>query len=319
MKNALSAVKPYLLAYSVITLLNLSVFVLYGLTPEPFIYSAVIGLIIVLVCALVRYINLVKRSKLLAYTSDCVSAGTEIPPAETSAEAEFRHMALTLKNTLQAERENHLIETRDALDYYTRWVHQIKTPIAVMRLMLAEDSPSNQELNQELFKIEQYAEMALQYTRLSDGANDLIIREYPLDEMIREALRKYAPRFIAKKLSLEYAPIGRTIVTDRKWFSCILEQLISNAVKYTRTGGVSIRMDDNTLIVEDTGVGIANDDLPRIFEKGYTGANGRIGENSSGLGLYLARKAADLIGVTLKAESAPSQGTRFLVCINTFK
>ena len=182
-----------------------------------------------------------------------------------------------------------------------------------MKFKLAEDTPENIVLRTELLRIEQYVEMVLQYIRLGSETNDLVICENDVDEMLRESLRKLAPQFIEKKLRLEYEPVCRSVVTDRKWFCCILDQILSNGVKYTYEGSISISMDGDSLVIADTGIGIAEEDLPRIFEKGYTGINGRLGEKSSGLGLYLAGKAAKLLSIDLRAESTVGQGSRFFL------
>ena len=180
-------------------------------------------------------------------------------------------------------------------DYYAAWVHQIKAPIAVMSLLLQqEDTEQNQQLKAELFRVEQYAEMALSYVRLGEGMKDLVIAQYPLDEIIRKAVRKYAGQFIRKKIRLVYVGTEEIVLTDEKWLSFILEQILSNAVKYTVKGSVTIEVNEKKqLTVSDTGIGIAAEDLPRIFEKGYTGKNGRLDRKSTGIGLYLCKMAAD--------------------------
>lgn len=202
------------------------------------------------------------------------------------------------------------------LDYYTVWVHQIKTPIAVMRMRLGmEDSENNRALAAELFRIEQYVELVLSYIRLGSRANDLVIREYGTDELIRETLRKYASQFILRKLRLVYEPAETRVITDKKWLTLILEQLLSNALKYTPSGEIRVEAEQNRIRISDTGIGIAPEDLPRIFEKGYTGINGRLGRQSSGLGLFLCKKAADLIGAVITCESEPGKGTAFTVIL----
>ena len=163
----------------------------------------------------------------------------------------------------------------------------------------------------ELFRMEQYVDMVLQYLRLDGGENDLVITRCDLDELIREAVRRYGPQFVLRKLSLHYEPTERTVVTDRKWFVCILEQLLSNAIKYTPEGCITIRLEGDCLHISDTGIGIAPEDLPRIFEKGYTGENGRLERTSSGLGLYLAGKAAALLHIPITVDSRLGQGTTF--------
>lgn len=193
---------------------------------------------------------------------------------------------------------------RDMSEYYTLWAHQIKTPISSMRLALADsDTPVSRELSVELQRVEQYVEMVLCYIRLEEGGSDLVIRECQLDELIRAALRKFSPQFIRKKLTLDYTPSGASVLTDEKWLLFVIEQVLSNALKYTKTGGISITFSGGILTVRDTGIGIAPEDLPRIFEKGYTGCNGRRDMKASGIGLYLCRRVCRMLGHGISAES----------------
>ena len=206
-------------------------------------------------------------------------------------------------------------------DYYAAWVHQIKAPIAVMKILLQQqDTRENRELSAELFRVEQYVEMALSYIRLGEGASDLVIRECDLDEIIRKTVRKYAGQFIRRKIRLVYDGTDMKALTDEKWLSFILEQLLSNAVKYTPEGGtVTIAADRcRRISVTDTGIGIAPEDLPRIFEKGYTGYNGRLDKKSTGIGLYLCRQAADRLGHRLTAASEPGRGSCFTVDLDNY-
>lgn len=311
-KDVLKRNLPALLLWLCVTAVNLCVFLLYDIFTEPLIYSSVLGLFLLAAFLTAQYFRARKKAKERADAAAGILADRSLLPApETLAEADYRQMIETLGNRIEALTAEFDAERRDALDYYTSWVHQIKTPIAVMKLKLTEDTPEHRALSAELFRIEQYADMVLQYIRLGSGTNDLVVRKYALDGLINETVRKYAAQFVGKKLKLSYTPCGDTVVTDRKWFCCILEQFISNALKYTFTGGIGISAADGVLTVSDTGIGIAPEDLPRIFEKGYTGANGRIGEQSSGLGLYLAKRAADLLSLTLTAESSPGKGSRF--------
>lgn len=305
-----------MLLWVFLTAVNLCVFLLYDILIEPFLYASALSLFFVLILILIQFVIARKkaeaRSQALASSENCANL---LPEPDTLAEKDYQDTIHKLSLQVHEMMTDFDSERQDALDYYTSWVHQIKTPIAVMKLKLTADTPENRDLTAELFRIEQYVDMVLQYVRLGSGSNDLVIQEYSLDELIKETVRKYAPQFVEKKLKLEYTPCEDKVTTDRKWFTCILDQLISNAVKYTRTGSVSIFVSDNRLTVSDTGIGIAKEDLPRIFEKGYTGNNGRIGEKSSGLGLYLAKKAADLLSVSLLAESTPGEGSRFSICL----
>lgn len=194
----------------------------------------------------------------------------------------------------------------DMRDYYTLWAHQIKTPIAALRLLLKEDS----EESRELFKIEQYVDMLLSYIRLESDTNDLVLREYNLDAILRAAARKYARFFIHQGLRLEIRTGGRRVLTDEKWFSFCIEQLLSNAVKYTPSGVIFMYVENDYLVIADTGIGIAPEDLPRVFERGYTGYNGRTDRKSTGIGLYLTRRVLTMLGHQILIDARPGGGTR---------
>ena len=205
-------------------------------------------------------------------------------------------------------------EHGEQLDYYTMWVHQIKTPISAMRLALeGEGEPDRRLIRQELFRVERYAEMALNNVRLGGMAEDLAVKRVRVDEVARACLRKYAELFILKGLSAEALDSGLVVDTDEKWLAFILEQLISNAVKYTSRGGVRLYGEGRALVVEDSGVGIRKEDLPRVFDKGYTGSNGRLDKRASGLGLYMAKRAADRLSIELKLSGGEQGGVRAYV------
>lgn len=199
----------------------------------------------------------------------------------------------------------------DMMEYYTVWVHQIKTPIASMRLMLQnEDSNQSRRLSEELSRIEQYVEMVLVYLRLDSESKDHVFRKCDLDQILRGEVKKFAGQFIRRKIGLRYEPLGCEVLTDEKWLAFVVEQVISNALKYTEEGEITIRMEEPlTLCICDTGIGIAQEDLPRIFEKGYTGYNGRADKKASGIGLYLCRRICNQLGHRIWAESKAGEGT----------
>lgn len=208
---------------------------------------------------------------------------------------------------------------KDMAEYYTMWVHQIKTPIAAMRLLLqSEDTPKSRECAEELFHIEQYVEMALHYSRLDSDTTDFVIQKNSLDEIVREAVRKYAKLFIRKKIRLDYQPLNIEVLTDEKWLEFVIEQILSNAVKYTPKGTVSIYMEnEDTLIIEDTGIGIRAEDLPRVCERGYTGYNGHSDKRSTGIGLYLCRRVLEQMSHSIEIESEMGKGTRVKIGLIT--
>lgn len=302
------------LFFFVMSAVNLSVFLLYRIMLEAFIYAEVIIFVFCVLAVISDFIKLMKKAKVLENVKHLVKNGdTSLPIPDYYEEAEYQEIIDGLAKKINELNIAFSEEKQDMQDWYTLWVHQIKTPIAVMKLNLTDNE---KEISNQLFRIEEYVDMALSYIRLESEQNDLVIREYSLDELIRETVRKYAPQFIAKKIKLNYIPTDKKVITDKKWFSCILEQYISNAIKYTNSGSITITVEGETLSVTDTGVGIAKEDLPRIFEKGYTGNNGRTDAKSSGLGLYLSAKAAKLICVDLSAESISGTGSRFNI---TFK
>ncbi len=198
----------------------------------------------------------------------------------------------------------------EMMEYYTVWVHQIKTPIAAMRLKLQEhEGEDSLALLAELNRIEQYVEMVLCYLRLDAGTTDLCIAEYDLDGIIRQAVRRFAGSFIGQKLRLIYEPLHESVLTDEKWLLFVIEQVLSNALKYTKEGSVMITLEDGALVIRDTGIGIAGEDLPRIFEKGFTGYNGRGDKKASGIGLYLCRRICNNLGHRIWVHSGLGQGT----------
>ena len=240
---------------------------------------------------------------------------SELLPPHTLAEQDLQEMVQKLGEQYTAVTTDWQRQQKESLDYYSAWVHQIKTPISSMKMILQqEDTEENHLLSAELFRIEQYTEMALQYLRLDSKTNDFVFQQYDLDSIIRQAIRKYAPQFILRKIRLIYEPVSMTILTDEKWMLFLLEQLLSNAIKYTPHGSVTISVTpEKVLQVADTGIGIAPEDLPRIFEKGFTGDNGRADKKSTGLGLYLCQQAAKKISVSLSVTSEVGKGSVFSV------
>lgn len=257
-----------------------------------------------------------RRHRLLS--QDIAAVLEYLPEPESALEEDYQKILRTLHGERCAREEQNQEKYQELVDYYTAWVHQIKTPIAAMRLILqgmeAEDgqkTEDGQELTEELQRIEQYVEMVLCYLRLNSDSTDYIIKEYGLDDLLRQALRKYASLFIRRKIRLEYEPLETRVVTDEKWLLFVIEQILSNALKYTGRGGViSITLEKpKTLCIRDTGMGIAPEDLPRIFEKGYTGCNGRRDKKASGIGMYLSKQICNNLGHRIFVTSVPGVGT----------
>lgn len=232
------------------------------------------------------------------------------PEAACPEDGAYREILEKLRREQAESRKTMEKQYQDMMDYYTLWVHQIKVPISSMDLQLQrEDSGLSRRLSEELQRIEQYVAMVLAYLRLDSRVSDYVLREHDLDAIVRRAVKKFAGQFIRRRLQLTYTPAEIRVLTDEKWLCFVLEQILSNAVKYTHTGGVEIFLEGETLCVRDTGVGIAPEELPRIFEKGYTGSNGREDLRASGIGLYLCSRICRNLGHGIAVESAPGKGT----------
>ena len=240
----------------------------------------------------------------------------ELPAAQSPQEQAYQALLLALHTDRQKLKSDMNARYHDMTEYYTVWAHQIKTPIAAIRLALQnEDTPLSRRLTGEVGRVEQYVQMALTYLRLGSDSSDYVIRSCALDDIVRPAVRRFAGEFIQRKIQLNYQMLNYTVITDEKWLGFVVEQVLSNALKYTPQGSVSIYMEpEGVLCIRDTGIGIAPEDLPRVFEKGYTGYNGRSHRKASGLGLYLCREILTRLGHSVSAESQVDHGTT--ICID---
>ncbi len=234
---------------------------------------------------------------------------------EGSVGEPFRLIEADYEALLQAEREKaEAVRTtldeksRDMLDYYTLLAHQMKTPLFAMELLLSEE---DKELWAELFKVERYVEMMLGYVRIENISGDLIAGEKQVFGIVKEAVKKYAPLFIRKNIRLTLREEPFPVVTDEKWLSFVMEQVLSNAVKYVKEGGrVEIYKEGDSLVISDDGIGIRSADLPRLFTKGYTGRTGRDYKSSTGLGLYLSGRVMEKLGHGIRISSEEGRGTK---------
>lgn len=330
----ISKIKFYIILQLFPVMLAEIIFFLYQLPIEPMVYVTVFWLITG-ICACLngfyRYRKKVEQLELIAAAPDINLSQMDSPVGQ---DERFQQEIMQQLNQMRIDVENASQKSsEDMTDYYTMWAHQIKTPIFALRLLLQESTEENKEKLSELFKIEQYVEMVLGYLRTEDMSSDLKLSRCSLDRIIRDQIHKYAGIFVSKKLTLTYESISQDVLTDEKWLGFVIGQILSNALKYTRTGGIriylekklsldtddvsiSIRNDDCnkvenlTLIIEDTGIGIRAEDIPRIFEKGYTGVNGRDDNRATSIGLYLSNKIMGKLGHRLYITSTEGKGTK---------
>ena len=301
-------------------------FYLYDIPSDAIIYGCELSFVWSAVCLLIDFYKYYKRHKLLHINREqFFENAEELPEYMDIIECDYQELAKELYQAKQELISQNRIARKEMLDYYGMWVHQIKTPIAAMDILLQnteqflyqldakeiiQEAMPVSDMKMELFKIERYVEMALNYLRVEDISSDLSFKKHAVDDMVRQVIRKYSKIFISKKIKMNFKPTERYIVTDEKWFVFVLEQLISNALKYTKQGQISIYMEDKSLVIEDSGIGIPAEDLPRIFEKGFTGYNGRENKKSTGIGLYLCKNIMDKLQWNITADSEVGSGTK---------
>lgn len=321
MKSYFKKIWKTLLVGGVCLLLVAGVFSLYDLPLEPVAYAAVLCALACLAALGYGYYRYSARRKHLSYILETLPLNLDtLPEPGEETEALYQEMLARLNEErmkAQTQRQRFYSETTD---YYTMWVHQIKTPISALRLLLSEHEDENRESLGELLRVEQYVEMVLGYLRLESTSTDFVFQNCDLDGMIRQAIRKYAPLFVRKRIRLVYEPVNMEVLTDEKWFLFILQQILSNAVKYTDQGSITITAGANKVLrIKDTGMGIAKEDLPRIFDHGFTGYNGRADKKATGLGLYLCRLTAKRLSHKITVTSEIGKGTEVSIDFNTIK
>lgn len=296
-------------------------FALYQLPLEVVLYPIILCGVAGCVFLMVDFLNVKKNHSLLENMKEFIDIlHCEFPVDVGIENEEYIRIISLLRNEYITDQNSFKQKYADMVDYYTLWVHQIKTPIASMRLTLQnEDTTLARQLKGDLFRIEQYVEMVLVYLRLESEVSDYVIREYNVDDLVRNTVKKFSGEFISRKISLIYEPIQKRIITDEKWFSFVLEQLLSNALKYTYSGSITIKMEEEQLWIQDTGIGIEAEDLPRVFEKGFTGYNGRTDKRASGIGLYLCKRICGNLGHSIKAESIVGKGTTIKINLSQNK
>lgn len=305
--------KIELLSTLVVSILSISIILyLYDLDLEIVLYPITVILIVFLVYFVYDYYLFKKRIKLLNLEKENIN--TNIYKINKKYPTEY-NLYLEIINNLKKESikiiEKTNIEKNNITDYYTQWVHQIKTPISALSFLIENEEDSNQKrlLEAELFKIEQYVELVLTYLRLDVDKNDFYAENVKLQILINKVIKKHSNIFIHKKISIENN-VDLTVISDKKWLEFVLDQIVSNSLKYTSKGGfLKIYREENALVIEDNGIGIQPDNLPRIFEKGYTGFNGRKDKKSSGIGLYLTKKTLDKLGHEIEITSELKKGT----------
>jgi len=304
----------------IFVLIFTAIFSLYNLPLEAVGYASLLCFVVMLIFGVCDYIAFLKKHQSLCELRSNIAVSLDrLPAAMNQIEQDYMDLIQALFEDKKQYTDKSDREKAEMLDYYILWVHQIKTPIAAMRLILqSEENQQSHELQYQLFKIEQYVEMVMAYLRLGSSSTDFLLKEYDMEDMVKQSVRKYAPMFIRKKISVKLGNLKHKVLTDEKWLCFAIEQILSNAVKYTNEGHISIYSEnETTLVIKDTGIGIAPEDLPRICEKGYTGYNGRTDKRASGIGLYLTKQILTTLGHRISLESEIGKGTTVRIEMGT--
>lgn len=309
----------------------------YRINIEPVLYSLLICIFLGCCCLIYSFFHYKKQYNALYETYlNMDTALSSLPEPSNYMEELYGELLRELFDNRGVLFSKMKKQEQESKDYYTVWIHQIKTPIAALHLLLQTDESKKNTIlmKQELFKVEQYAEMALYYLRLQHMSFDMLLKECNLYEIVKQSVKKYSVDFIGKKLALNFQEFEGVVVSDEKWLGFVIEQILSNCIKYTAKGGISIEYidsnhntnrddklkyaygvtsSDSVLCISDTGIGIKKEDLPRIFEKGFTGYNGRMDKKSTGIGLYLCKQVINKLGFDISVASEVGKGTMFQI------
>lgn len=323
----------YIIRYIVFFIIFCIIFFLYNMPLEAVLYGFTLCSVIGMIYVFIDILNYKKKHNILKRIEKSIIYTTEnLPRSRGLIEEDYKNLINILfeeNNRLLSKADNDL---RNMDEYYTMWAHQIKTPISAMKILLQSQAMNSEGIKirrdednlyllNELFKIEQYVEMVLGYLRMESISSDLSLEKYSLDDIVRQVIRKYAKLFVNKKISLRFNELNKDVLTDEKWLSFVIEQIISNAIKYTNIGGQILiymdKLEPKTLIIEDNGIGIEAEDLPRVFERGFTGFNGRTYKKSTGIGLYLCKNILKRLSHTIEIESEVSKFTRVKINLET--
>lgn len=301
----------------------LVVFALYSLPLETVLYGTLLCFFVAFVLSIYDFYKYYENHKALLDIKHNITATlSNLPEPKTLKEKNYQELIKTLyedKVNLISQLDK---KNTELIEYFTLWTHQIKSPLAAADLLLQSvEMESKEEFSKLFFEIEEYVDMALQFLRIDSMSSDLKIEEYQLLDIVKKAVKSYATIFIYKNIKLNLEEMDTKVLTDEKWLLFVLKQILSNALKYTNSGGeISIFLEgEKTLVIKDTGIGISKEDLPRVFERGFTGYNGRMNRKSTGIGLYLCKKVLDKLSHKIYITSEVGKGTTVKIDLSSTK
>lgn len=281
----------------------------FGFDKNYVLYISLVSIFLFVLSVVISYLKYRDFSRKLLYWARDPSQSAPY----LIRDSEFSKIIEKTNKTNKEISDSYAIKMRDFKDYITMWTHQIKTPLFSISLILNDHPVDSHAAKLEVFQIEEYIDSLLSYMRLESLSTDFLFEKLSLDDLISTSIKKYALVFIKKKNRVNFNPTNLLITSDKKWFCLILEQILSNSNKYTNNGEISIYMRGNDLVIEDTGIGIREEDLPRVFDKSYTGYNGRIYKKSTGIGLNLVKITANNLSIGVSIDSKIGKGTRLIL------
>lgn len=318
----LATLKKSIIVYLLCTLSVALTIYLYELPLSLFLDTLLFSLVIIIIFGVYGFLSYRKTYKLYENMDQQVqNLSNEQINKLITPKTDLDRMIIKLLQDILTEKKRLVLEQEVAYDellnYYSLWSHQIKTPLSVLSLLAQTNNPNPKDISRELFKVDEYLRMMLHYLKMPTISQDLTFKKHSLEKMIHDSLKKYATFFIQKDLSLDLSISDTKITTDEKWFEFIFEQILFNALKYTTSGTITIYNTQNSLVISDTGIGILSQDLPRIFERGYTGFNGNVDKKATGLGLHMSQQIASHLGIVISIESVIDQGTTVTIIFPT--
>ncbi len=295
------------------TIIFLLVFISENIAIDSIVYAFIISSFFFLVYFIIDYYYYIKKVKVLKQINENIFLKTnKLVHNNDEIELLYIEIIKQWEKLYNQEYLNNTKSMKEMSDFYTTWVHQIKTPIFALSLLI-KDTPNNSIMKSELIKIQQYSDMILGYLRLHESHNDLVIKEINLKDVISDVLKNFTAIFLAKNLRPILSIDDYYLKSDEKHLKFAISQIISNATKYSENDEIIISLKNNVIEITDKGIGIEECDIPRIFDKGYTGYSGRVDDKSSGLGLFLCKGTLDLLGFKISVISNKGINTSFFI------
>lgn len=296
--------KHYFYAVVVIVIVISLTFYLRGLPMRTFWSSLLFGMTVLIIFSSYDYYRFQCRHR--------QRLQQVVPQVDLTPQSQAEQDLLKLLDEQKVYYENKIAGIKkfdeDLTDVVRIWSHQMKVPLSVLDLMGQTSDFTVDELKEQTFQLENYLDMLLHYLRLNHEQTDYRFTAVQIKPLVQSVVRKFAPLFIRKGLSVTIDG-DATWTTDEKWLSFALDQIIGNAVKYTKAGKVRVQISPQSIQISDTGIGILNEDLPRLFEHGFTGYNGRRDKKATGLGFFLAKEVADRLSLRIHVDSEIDKGT----------